>query len=143
MNSIVSDRPIPRWFTAVAVAAVIWQMIGCAMYLMQISVDPATLPRDQRAMWDAAPIWMLAAYAIAVWVGLVGAIFLLRRHRLAEPLLLISLIAIVVQFSALLLVPELRNLTTSDALFLPAMILVIGTVLYQFARTARRSGWLR
>ena len=143
MNSIVSDRPIPRWFTAVAVAAVIWQMIGCAMYLMQISVDPATLPRDQRAMWDAAPVWMLAAYAIAVWVGLVGAIFLLRRHRLAEPLLLISLIAIVVQFSALLLVPELRNLTTSDALFLPAMILVIGTVLYQFARTARRSGWLR
>ena len=143
MNSIVSDRPIPRWFTAVAVAAVIWQMIGCAMYLMQISVDPATLPRDQRAMWDAAPVWMLAAYAIAVWVGLVGAIFLLRRHRFAEPLLLISLVAIVVQFSALLLVPELRNLTTSDALFLPAMILVIGTVLYQFARTARRSGWLR
>ena len=143
MNSIVSDRPIPRWFTAVAVAAVIWQMIGCAMYLMQISVDPATLPRDQRAMWDAAPVWMLAAYAIAVWVGLVGAIFLLRRHRLAEPLLLISLVAIVVQFSALLLVPELRNLTTSDALFLPAMILVIGTVIWQFARTARRSGWLR
>ena len=143
MNSIISDRPVPSWFPIAAIAAVIWEMIGCVMYLMQVSVDRATLPVDQRAMWDAAPMWMMAAHAVAVWVGLVGAIFLLRRHRLAEPLLLISLVAIVVQFSALLLVPELRNLTTSDALFLRAMILVIGTVIWQFARTARRSGWLR
>ena len=143
MNSSISDRPVPSWFPIAAIAAVIWEMIGCVMYLMQVSVDPASLPVDQRAMWDAAPTWMMAAYAVAVWVGLVGAIFLLRRHRLAEPLLLISLVAIVVQFSALLLVPQLRNLTTSDALFLPAMILVISTVVYQFARTARRSGWLR
>ena len=143
MNSIISDPPAPSWFPVAAIAAVIWEMIGCVMYLMQVSVDPATLPVDQRAMWDAAPTWMMAAYAVAVWVGLVGAIFLLRRHRLAEPLLLISLVAVIVQFSALLLVPQLRNLTTSDALFLPAMILVVSTVLYQFARTARRSGWLK
>ena len=143
MNSIISDRPAPSWFPIAAIAAVIWEMIGCVMYLMQVSVDPATLPVVQRAMWDAAPLWMMAAYAVAVWVGLVGAIFLLRRHRLAKPLLLISLVAVIVQFSALLLVPALRNLTTSDALFLPAMILVISTILYQFARTARRSGWLR
>ena len=56
------------------------------------------------------------AYAVAVWVGLVGAILLARRHRLAEPLLLISLVAVIVQFSALLIVPELRNLTTSRTL---------------------------
>ena len=143
MNSIISDPPAPSWFPVAAIAAVIWEMIGCVMYLMQVSVDPASLPVDQRAMWDAAPTWMMAAYAVAVWVGLVGAIFLLRRHRLAEPLLLISLVAVIVQFSALLLVPQLRNLTTSDALFLPAMILVVSTVLYQFARTARRSGWLK
>ena len=143
MNSIISDPPAPSWFPVAAIAAVIWEMIGCVMYLMQVSVDRATLPVDQRAMWDAAPTWMMAAYAVAVWVGLVGAIFLLRRHRLAEPLLLISLVAVIVQFSALLLVPQLRNLTTSDALFLPAMILVVSTVLYQFARTARRSGWLK
>ena len=143
MTTTVSDRPIPRWFTIAAIAVVLWEMIGCVMYLMQVSVDPATLPVDQRAMWDAAPVWMVGAYAIAVWVGLVGAIFLLRRHRLAEPLLLISLVAVIVQFSALLLVSELRNLTTSDDLFLPTMILVIGVVVWQFARTARRSGWLK
>ena len=143
MSTIISDRPIPRWFTAAAIAAVIWEIIGCAMYLMQVSVDPATLPVDQRALWDAAPTWMTAAYAVAVWIGLAGAIMLVMRRRLAEKLLLLSLVAVIVQFSALLLVPELRNLTTSDALFLPVIILAACTVIYQFARTARRSGWLR
>ena len=143
MSTIISDRPIPRWFTAAAIAAVIWEIIGCAMYLMQVSVDPATLPVDQRALWDAAPTWMTAAYAVAVWIGLAGAIMLVMRRRLAEKLLRLSLVAVIVQFSALLLVPELRNLTTSDALFLPVIILAACTVIYQFARTARRSGWLR
>lgn len=143
MESTNLDRPVPRWFTAAAIAVLLWEMLGCVMYLMQVSIDPATLPADQRAMWDAAPTWMMAAYAVAVWVGLIGAVFLLRRRRLAEPLLLVSLIAVIVQFSALLLVPDLRNLTTSDALFLPVVILAACTLIYQFARTARRSGWLR
>ena len=56
-------------------------------------------------MWDATPTWMVAAYAIAVWVGLAGALLLLLRRKLAVPLLLVSLIAVIVQFSGLFLVP--------------------------------------
>jgi len=122
---------------------VAWEIIGCAMYLMQVRVDPASLPVDQRALWNAAPSWMVAAYAVAVWAGLVGAILLVMRRRLAEKVLLVSLIAVLVQFSALLLVPELRNLTTSDALFLPFMIIVVCYVIWHFAFTSRRAGWLR
>ena len=138
-----NQSPVPRWFTIAALGAVAWEMVGCVMYLMQVSVDPNALPLDQRATWDAAPTWMIAAYAVAVWVGLVGAILLLMRRRLAPTLLAISLIAVIVQFSALLVVPQLRNLTTSDDLFLPFVILVLGYVIWHFARTARRAGWLR
>ena len=60
MNDI-SSRPVPRWFTAAAILAILWEMIGCVMYLMQVSIDRATLPADQRAMWDAAPVWSTAA----------------------------------------------------------------------------------
>ena len=143
MDQVNPERPAPRWFTLAALGAVAWEIIGCAMYLMQVSIDPASLPRDQRALWDAAPGWMIAAYAVAVWVGLVGAILLVMRRRLAEKLLLASLVAVLVQFSALLLVPELRNLTTSDALFLPFVIIVVCYVIWHFAFTSRRAGWLR
>ena len=143
MDQINPERPAPRWFTLAAIGAVLFELVGCAMYLMQVRVDPALLPVDQRALWDAAPSWMVAAYAVAVWVGLVGAILLLMRRRLAEKLLLVSLIAVLVQFSALLLVPDLRNLTTSDALFLPFVIIVVCYVIWHFAWTSRRAGWLR
>jgi len=143
MDQIKPQRPAPRWFTLAAIGALLFELAGCTMYLMQVSVDPAALPVDQRALWDAAPSWMVAAYAVAVWVGLVGAILLVMRRRLAEKLLLVSLIAVLVQFSALLLVPQLRNLTTSDALFLPFVIIVASYVIWHFAWTSRRAGWLR
>ncbi|MCY7270679.1 MAG: hypothetical protein LH485_01290 [Sphingomonas bacterium] len=143
MDQINPYRPVPRWFTIAALGALLFEMFGCVMYLMQVSVDPSSLPVDQRALWDAAPTWMVAAYAVAVWVGLIGAILLVMRRRLAEKLLLVSLIAVVVQFSALLLVPQLRNLTTSDALFLPFVIIVASYSIWHFAWMARRSGWLR
>ena len=143
MDQAIPDRPAPRWFTLAAIGALLFELFGCFMYLMQVRVDPASLPVDQRALWDAAPSWMIAAYAVAVWVGLIGAILLVMRRRLAEKLLLVSFLAVIVQFSALLLVPELRNLTTSDALFLPFVIVVACYVIWHFTFTARRAGWLR
>ena len=86
---------------------------------------------------------MLVAYAVAVAAGLVGAISLLMRRRLAEKLLLLSLVAIVIQFSALLVVPQLRNLTTSDDLFLPFVIIVVSYTIWHFARRALARSWLR
>lgn len=133
----------PRWFSLAALAALAWEIIGCAMYVMQVSVDPAALPADQRQVWDATPAWMIGAYAIAVWVGLVGAALLIMRRKLAEPLLLVSLIAVAIQFSGLFIVPELRNLVSSDMLFLPFLIVIVCGVIWHFARRARRSGWLR
>ncbi|MCY7340021.1 MAG: hypothetical protein LH465_08770 [Sphingomonas bacterium] len=134
---------VPGWFRPLAGLALLWQAFGCYMYLTQIGADPAGLPLDQRAMWDATPSWMIAAYAVAVWVGLVGAGLLLLRRRLAVPLLLISVIAVVVQFSGLLLVPALRQITPSDALAMPIIIFVVAYGIYHLATLARKRGWLR
>lgn len=137
------QRPLPGWFKPAALAVLAWEILGCVMYLMQVRVDPAALPADQRAVWDATPAWMVGAYAVAVWIGLAGAVLLLIRRKLAEPLLLVSLIAVAVQFSGLLLVPELRDLVSSDMLLLPFVIVVACFVIWSFARRSRRSGWLR
>ena len=135
--------PPPRWFMLAAIAALLFELAGCAIFAMQMAVDPDALPLDQRAMWDAAPGWMLVAYGVAVAGGLAGAIALLMRRRLAKKLLLLSLIAILIQFSALLVVPQLRNLTTSDDLFLPFVIIVAAVTIWRFAHRAVARGWLR
>ena len=76
---------------------------------MHVLADPATLPLDQRAAYEAEPAWVIPAYAVAVWAGLLGALLLVVRRRAAEWLLLLSLIAVLIWLAGLMLVPRLRD----------------------------------
>lgn len=138
-----SPRPLARWFKPAAIASVLWMAAGCANYLYQVTLDPAALPLDQRAMIEAAPTWMYAAFAIAVWVGLAGAVMLLLRRKLAESLLLVSFLAVLVQFSGYFLDPEMRQVMGSDMLLVPIIIVALGWTIFMFARHSRMRGWLR
>ena len=136
-------RPAPRWFTAAAIGAVLWKMVGCAIYLMWVTADARSASGRYEGDFRSDSDMGSRAFAIAVWVGLAGAVLLVMRRRLAEPLLVISLLAIVVQLSAWLVVPALRNLVGSDDLLLPFVITIVCYGIWQLARTARRAGWLR
>lgn len=143
MDEIRGKRAVPGWFWLVAVLALLFELLGCVMYYSQVSADPASLPIDQRAMWDATPTWMVAAYAVAVWVGLAGTVLLLLRHRHAVTLLLVSLIAVIVQFGGILVVPRLRDVVPPSAYLGPIVIAVIAYGIWHFARHAKKKGWLR
>ena len=137
------DHAVPGWFIAVAVVALLFEAFGCFMYISQVTADHAALPLDQRALWDATPTWMIAAYALAVWVGLAGAVLLVLRRKLAVPLLLASLVAVIVQFSGLFLVPQLRQTVPDTALVAPIALIVCCYLIFLFARLALKRGWLR
>lgn len=146
MDDSPADPNVPAWYWLVALAGLLFEGFGCFNYLAFVSIDPqqvATLPLDQRAVVNATPWWITAAYALAVWVGLLGAVLLLVRRRHAELLLLVSLAAIVVQFGGVLLVPEMRDVTPADAYTLPIVVTLVAYGLWQFARLARKRGWLR
>jgi hypothetical protein len=49
----------------------------------------------------------------------------------------------VIQFSSVFIVPEMREITPSDALFVPIVIIVIAYAFWQFSRLAGRRSWLR
>jgi hypothetical protein len=133
----------PGWFRIAAGGALLWELLGCVMFVWQAVSDPAALPRDQQAAWAATPPWMNAAWGFAVVTGVAGAVLLLMRNRRSEPLLLLSFLAVVVQFSGMVLVPALRNLTNSDDLFMPFVVAVICYAIWNLARKARKEGWLR
>lgn len=136
----------PTWFWIVAALALLWACAGCASYLAQVSMteaDLAALPPAQADLWRAMPDWLKGVFAIAVWSGLAGAIALLLRRRVARPLYIVSLAAVIVQFGYVF--GATRILTTigpSSAAF-PAFIFVAGVALVWFAGIARGRGWLR
>ena len=137
-----APRPLAAWFKPAAIASVLFMMAGCAMYLMDVTTDAAALPLDQRALHEAMPVWMWAAYAVAVWIGLAGAIMLLLRKRIAVPLLAVSLLAVVVQFSAYLVAPSFRELISSDMLLVPIVIIAVTWTIFWFSYHSRKRGWL-
>ena len=144
VTAVAGGNP-PVWYWVAAIGALLFECLGCFFYLAEVRLTPeqiALLPLDQAAMLSARPSWYYAAFGAAVWVGLVGSMGLLLRRVWAVPMLLTSLIAVVVQFSAVFIVPEMR-VVTSDALLGPIGVIVVCYGIFMLARLAKRSGWLR
>ena len=132
----------PAWYWLIAVACLLFEAAGAYLFAGSLMLDPATLPLDQRAVYDATPQWMTIAWAVAIGSGLLGALCLLLRRRFAEPLLLISLLAVAGQFAGIVLVKQLRELTPEDHLVVPIVILATAYGFWQTSKLARRRGWL-
>lgn len=142
-ETATAPNGVPAWYWIVAVAALLFEGSGALLFANSLMLDPSTLPLDQRAIFDATPQWMTLAWAVAIGAGVVGAVGLLVRRRLAEMALLVSLIAVVVQFSGLFLIRQLRELTPEDHLIVPVVILLFAYGFWQFAKLSRRRGWLQ
>lgn len=136
----------PRWFTIAVIGAILFELFGVANYLMDALRSPqalAALPIDQQLMWAATPRWVTIAYAVAVFAGLAGAVALAMRRRWSIPLLGLSLLAVIVQFSSLWIVPRLRSATPPEALVVPVIICLVGAAIYMLAFVALKRDWLR
>jgi hypothetical protein len=143
--SAVTGANPPAWYWVAAVCALLFECLGCLFYIAEVRLTPeqiAMLPLDQAAMLSARPAWYYAAFGVAVWVGLAGTAGLLLRKAWAVPALLISLIAVIVQFSAVLIVPEMRNIS-SDELLGPIVVALVCYGIFMLARLAKRRDWLR
>lgn len=134
----------PKWFTPVAILALLWNLLGASAYLMDVTMSPeavAKLGAAERAMYASRPAWFVVAYASAVWFGVAGSVGLLLRKRWATPLFLLSLLGLIAQDLALFSRPEVRADLT--VILLQGLVLVIAVSLLLLARKAEREGWIR
>ncbi|HEX4762048.1 MAG TPA: hypothetical protein VFU87_04575 [Sphingomicrobium sp.] len=143
MDDRYAPQPVARWYMIAAIASVLFMLVGCVGFVLDRMTDPSSLPLDQRTVVLARPLWSLVAYGLAVWVGLAGAVLLVMKRKLAEPLLLVSLMAAVFTFLPYAVVPGVRdNVSTNDIAF-ALVILAITWTIFWFARHSRQRGWLR
>jgi hypothetical protein len=133
----------PKWYMPVTIIALLWNLMGCAAYVMDMTMSPeavAALTDAQRAMYEARPAWAVAAYATAVWAGAAGSLGLVLRKTWAMPLLLLSLVALVVQDVALF---GMSGATAdSTAVVLQSMVMIIAIGLVLLARKAASHHWI-
>jgi hypothetical protein len=136
---------LPRWFWLLAGAAILWNILGVAAYLMDVTASEealAALPDAERALYAGEPSWATGAYAIAVFAGLAGSILLALGKSVAVPVLVLSLAAVLVQMFYTFAMSDALAVLGASSAILPAAIIVIGAALVWFSLYAKGRRWL-
>lgn len=133
-------------FWIIAVIALIWNGMGAMAYVGQQTMSQEALellPEAERALYNDIPIWATSAFAIAVWGGLLAAIFMLLRKKWAKTLFLISLLGIIVQMIYNFFISGVMDVYGPGGMIMPIMVIVIGFFLVWYSNQSIKKGWLK
>lgn len=143
MNDVIGASP-PGWFRVVAVLAILWNLVGVWSYLSKVGAAPAMMEMTPEEVTLAAsmPSWATAAFAVAVFGGLLGSLGLLLRKAWARVLLILSLLGMLVQFGWWLLISGAMEQMGASSAAMPAVVVLIGVLLLWLANMGVKRGWL-
>lgn len=140
------ERKMPIWFWVIGMVALLWNGIGVAAYIGQVTMstsDFGALPELQRKLLIDQPFWHSAMFPLAVLSGFLGAVVLLLRKRIAIRLFLLSLIAVLVQIAGYFILDGYLEFIATQNLVRPILIPIIALGLLLFARYCDGKGLLR
>ena len=136
----------PFWFRVVAVLLLLWGVAGCVSVWSHIAYGAEGMGAAtdyDRAFYRALPAWFTFVYVAAVGAGLLAAIALLARSRLAVPLSVVSLVAVIVQFGYVLVLTDLVAVKGAAATVpFPLLIVAVASFQLWIARRASARRWI-
>lgn len=144
MTTSSQNKPSIGFWIA-SIVGLLWNLLGVNAYLQQAYNTEsfrANFNEQQLAIMDNLPAWATAAFAIAVFFGALGCIALLLKNKFAKPLLIISLIGVVVQFSHQLFMTNASDFYTTFDLIMTIMIPIISVFLIWMSNKAVVKGWI-
>ena len=143
-TSAAARAPWHLW--VVGILALLWNAMGAFDYLMTQTENEAYMGQftpEQLEFFYGFPSWVVAFWAIAVWGGVLGAILLLLRRKLAVGVLLASFLAMVVtSFHNYVLSNGVEVMGGPGPLVFSAAIFVVALLLYLYARAMKARGVL-
>ena len=119
--------------------------MGVCNYLGQVLMSDevlAALPKDQQLLYQDVPAWVTAAFAVAVFSGTLGAVFLLLKKKIASTFFILSFVGIVTQMSYGLLLDEKTDNYGQLGLLMPLMIIAVGAYLIWYSKKDKENRWL-
>jgi hypothetical protein len=136
---------VPAWYWVIAAVALLWNLMGCAFFAMELFAQEAlmeTMTEAQRAWARSVPGWIYFVYGVAVTTGVLGSIGLFLRKSWATMMFTICLVAVIVQMVYTMLIGGGLQAMGPSGLIMPALVIVIAAALLWFSSFARRRGWI-
>ncbi len=123
----------------VGVVSLLWNSVGAMDFVMTETKNRAYMSGftpAQLEFYYGFPLWVVAAWGIAVWGGVLGSLLLLLRNRLAVHLFLASFICMILtSIHNYALSDGLKIMGGAEALAFSAVIVVVGALLLFYARS--------
>ena len=131
-------------FWIIGIVALIWNILGVGAYLAQAYMTDeikAALPQADQDMYNNMPAWVTAAFAIAVFAGLLGCIALLMRKSWAVPLFGLSLLGVLGQQVYNFFMQDYIEISGSR-MIMPIVVVIVAFFLLYYARGLKSKGML-
>jgi hypothetical protein len=139
-----SSTPVHLW--VVGVIALLWSAMGAYDYVMTQTRNDAYMSvftAEQLSFFYSFPVWVVAAWAIAVWGEVLGVLLLLLRRSLAVWVLLASLVGMVITtIHNYLLSNGMEVVGDTFSLVFTAVIFMIALALFLYSNTMKKRGIL-
>ena len=140
----VVTTPWHLW--VVGVLGLSWSSMGAMDYFMTQTRNESYMSAftpEQLSFFYSLPTWAVATWALAVWGGVVGAIFLLLKMRVAVWIFLASFVAMLITaFQNYVLSNGMEVIGDAFSLIFTAIIFLIALGLYLYSRAMLRKAVL-
>jgi hypothetical protein len=139
-----TKRPWHLW--VVGVVSLLWNSIGALDFVMTQTKNAAYMSGvtpAQLEFYYGFPIWVVAAWGIAVWGGVLGSLLLLLRKCQAFHFFLFSIVGLILtDLRNLVFVNGLKVMGGVGTLIFSAVIFVIAALLLLYSRSMCKRGVL-
>jgi hypothetical protein len=138
-----AKAPIHLWI--VGVLALLWTFMGVFDYLatqFRMESYMSAFTEEQLDYFYGFPAWAVAGWALAVWIGLAGAVGLLLRRKWAFAAFVISLAGLALSSLYTLVLTNGLEIMGSTATVMTVAIWVISIFLVWYSRQQAKAGVL-
>jgi len=143
-----NKTPIAFWI--ISVFALLWNLYGAFQCWTEYGywANPKTreslgdLAEPFGAIYDATPGWIFVVFALAILTGILGAVALLIKKKVAAPLFLISTLCTIIHFGYFLFATESVALMGPSTYIMPMVVITLDIFFWWYAKRNVESGIL-
>ena len=144
-DAAATPQRAPWHLWLVGILGLLWNAMGAFDYVMTETQNEAYMSQftpEQLEFFYGFPTWVVAFWALAVWGGVVGAILLLLRKRLAAPVFLVSFLSMIITSIHNFFLSNGLEVMGGAAMAFSALIFVFALGLWLYARSMAQKGVL-
>ncbi|GER59284.1 hypothetical protein [Patiriisocius marinus] len=140
-----TTKNVPKSFLIVGILALLWNLMGMYQFYLgnyELESLRASVSPEEFSIMESLPQWYSILFGIAVLTGVVGAILLVLKKKVATLFFMISLLTVLIIEIYWLLATNIMEVSGNSVVIMPLLVIAVAIFLYFYSKGAAGKGWL-